>query len=160
MSAHGFLSNESGFRGTPLFYSFVAPKSKTHSYTHTHTPQKQIFTVALSMMVFHDDVTLLNVSGLLLAILGAVWYRQYKQKPSSSLSTSLSSGVVPGGENSSREAFRTPTTESGIFHLSGDSSDEDEEEDGDRAEGRPKEEEGEEEEVEVEMFNISRAQLA
>jgi len=115
--------------------------------------------VALSMMVFHDAVTLLNVSGLLLAILGAVWYRQYKQKPSSSLSTSLFSGVVGTGDESiSRgEGLRTPTTESGIFHLSGDSSDEEEEEEGgDRAEGRA----GEEEEVEVEMYNISRAQLA
>jgi len=114
--------------------------------------------VALSMMVFHDAVTLLNVSGLLLAILGAVWYRQYKQKPSSSLSTSLSSGVLGTGDESSSRGggLRTPTAESGIFERSGDSPEEEEEEEGgDRAEGRAGEEE-----VEVEMYNISRAQLA
>lgn len=111
-------------------------------------------------MVFHDDVTLLNVSGLLLAILGAVWYRQYKQKPSSSLALA-SSGAETGGDSSSSSgrALRTPTTESGIFRLNGDSSDEEEEEGNERAERRAGEED-DEVEVEVEMYNISRAQLA
>ncbi|GAB5029659.1 solute carrier family 35 member c2 [Nannochloropsis oceanica] len=120
---------------------------------------KEIITVALSMMVFHDDVSPLNVSGLLLAIVGAVWYRQYKQKPGSSLSIYLSSAGEAGGEGSSSVGgMRTPTTESGIFHLNEFSSDEEEEEeDDDRAVGRVP---GDEEAVEVEMYNISRAQLA
>lgn len=119
----------------------------------------QIITVALSMMVFHDDVSPLNVSGLLLAIVGAVWYRQYKQKPGSSLSIYLSSAGEAGGEGSSSVGgMRTPTTESVIFHLNEFSSDEEEEEeDDDRAVGRVP---GDEEAVEVEMYNISRAQLA
>lgn len=110
-------------------------------------------------MVFHDDVTFLNISGLLLAIVGAVWYRQYKQKPSSSLSIYLSGAGGAGGEGSSSVGgMRTPTTESGIFHLNEFSSDEEEEEEGDgRVEGRGPEDE---EVVEVEMYNISRAQLA
>jgi hypothetical protein len=137
-------------------------KIYTLTYIHSHTNTKhttQIITVALSMMVFHDDVTLLNVSGLLLAILGAVWYRQYKQKPSSSLSLTPIGAGTGGESSSSGRALRTPTTESGIFHLNGDSSDEEEEEGNDRAEGRAGEEE-EEVEVEVEMYNISRAQFA
>lgn len=113
------------------------------------------------MMVFHDDVTFLNVSGLLLAILGAVWYRQYKQKPSSSLSLSSLVATTRNETRSSAGGSRTPTaypaTESGLFNLESESSDEDEEVE---EAVRRRADEGAEEEVEVEMYNINRAQLA
>ena len=120
------------------------------------------------MIVFNDSVTVLNVSGLLLAIMGAVWYRQYKQKPSSSLAGS--SGSVGGGAGRGRAPSQYLPGESGLFTLEdeGSSTDDDEEGNAQReGEGREREEgeeEGEEEVVEVEMFpgirNPNTAQLA
>jgi len=39
---------------------------------------KEIVQILLSVMVFHDDLSALNVVGLLTALLGAVLYRRYK----------------------------------------------------------------------------------
>ncbi len=114
---------------------------------------KEIITVAISMIVFHDDVSFLNISGLLIAILGAVWYRQYKQKPSSSLMVSSGASVASAGGGSVVSEYLPG--EGGLFNLESDSSDED----GEGGDGR-------EEEVEIEMYggpivgNNSRAQLA
>jgi hypothetical protein len=44
---------------------------------------KEVVTIALSIMVFGDKVTGLDVTGLLIAIGGAVWYRFYKQQEAS-----------------------------------------------------------------------------
>ena len=39
---------------------------------------KEVVTITLSIMIFGDRVTFLNVTGLMIAVLGATWYRKYK----------------------------------------------------------------------------------
>ena len=91
---------------------------------------KEVITVALSMLAFHDAVSPLNVAGLVLAIGGAVWYRSYKLR-----------SAAEGGRSGSADGGWAPAeylpAASGIFHLDEDeeSEGEEEEEDG-RGPGR------------------------
>ena len=93
---------------------------------------KEFVTVALSMAVFHDKVSLLNVLGLGFAVAGVVWYRKYKSvprpsphAPSRAPSCGGLSMVGVGGPGGT--ATNAPYTEvkSGMWHL-----DEDDEEGG------------------------------
>ena len=47
---------------------------------------KEVVTIALSMAVFQDRVSLLNSLGLVLSIGGALWYRRYKLREKASSS--------------------------------------------------------------------------
>jgi hypothetical protein len=84
---------------------------------------KEVITVALSMLAFHDDVSFLNVAGLVLAISGAAWYRSYKLRNPSIQASSTSNGgaAAPGWAPS-----QYLPAGSGIFNLE-DESDEEEE---------------------------------
>lgn len=82
---------------------------------------KEVITIAISMMVFQENVTFLNVFGLFLAISGAVAFRQYKvHGPFSSSSSSLLSARNGSGGGLLPEYL---PAESGLFNLE-DSDDE------------------------------------
>ena len=86
---------------------------------------KEVITVALSMIAFHDAVSALNVAGLVLAIGGAAWYRSYKLRNPAVGSSGGSSGgsAAPGWAPS-----QYLPAASGIFNLEDDSEEEEEEE--------------------------------
>lgn len=113
---------------------------------------RQVITVAISMVVFHDDVSLLNVFGLFVAILGAICYKRYKEKVSSAGSSNVAFGRNHGGREQLQRCSACLPTTSRASSIEDDSS-EDGEEILQAVGGRGMDRE-------MEMFNFNHAELA
>ncbi|EWM29182.1 solute carrier family 35 member c2 [Nannochloropsis gaditana] len=113
---------------------------------------KEVITVAISMVVFHDDVSLLNVFGLFVAILGAICYKRYKEKVSSAGSSNVAFGRNHGGREQLQRCSACLPTTSRASSIEDDSS-EDGEEILQAVGGRGMDRE-------MEMFNFNHAELA